>query len=635
MTDENTSITSLSSSEDEGEFKTPARAVVSTPRKRQRDSESPSDLPPSKIRDASGQKEPKEKEEQVENVSLVSVSHEDEEEEGWQKPKRKKKKGKKQATADPPKTNPRRRIKLDLPPPAFLNHPVVMVDRGTGVVKYQNLGPIVHKFWASTVGEILSQRPLGANTWVIGCKSKQQQQKLARTTELAGVHVKCTIPDVKTVGVVKGIPPNTKAESLLPHIKNATKVQRINSRQGGKPTWLVRIEFSTPILPKTVQIGVQEYMVRPYEAPVLTCSTCARLGHTKYKCEKSTPTCRRCGQKNHRAEYCKAAKPHCINCGGGHSAAYQGCPEIEIRQRANTIKAETYIAYSEAIRRAKVQLKEEREAAQKKRVESSVQHDPYWRSETVPTPTPTLTPSPTTKRTYAYAVKARATGGTRTPHKQKTHEKEEATANSKKSTHTKPKSGTSTKSTKSTIETSKPPPTPQTKKRVQILKARSKQVLIRKNLEVKRIENIEKTITDKLSSQFAKQMEELTNKLNAAISTKVNEEVNKRLLKEEELKQIRNKVEHGGGSYRDNFLACTLIAISKARASGDPKELLNVISNALPDQGEPKQSNQSEPNGGLWLLAKYASDTPLSHEEWQTLRHKFNLLTYEEGPTDM
>lgn len=623
---------SSSSAEGEEDFQTPApaaRACTSassvTPRKRTRDSESPKEQPLSK--GPRGQSKSPEKEEDEENKSMDvehaeqknkspdSVFGQDTEEGEWINPQKKRRRNKKAKAESPKRLPPRRKLHFELPPPAFLQHPVVLQDLGTGTIRYRNLGPIVHKFWASTVGDIQSQRPLGPDRFLIGCKSLKQQQKLAATKNLAGVHVHCTIPDVKTVGVVYGIPPTTCAESLLPHIKQAKTTSRLN-RANGSASWAVKIVFSTAILPKTVTIGKQEFVVRPYKAPVLNCSNCAKLGHTHHNCPSKTPTCRYCGRRGHRASTCKAEKPFCINCRGDHSAAYQGCPEMAIRERANEVRSENYLVYSECIRRAKKQIADEKESAkQTKQTMQTLEHDPFWRSETVISPTDTKH----APKSYARAVKASLPQAeSKAPLKK---------AALKQSTTSKPNPPKNkTKFTKTQTKTS----TPQKKKKVQLLREKSRQVLIRRNLERKRIESIEKNIIEKLSNQLSKQIEEMTTKINEDITTKVNEEVKKRLLKEEERQQIKTTLKSEGCSKRENFVACTLLALSKARESGDPNELIKTLKNAFPERSETKQTPpRREKDGSLMLLAKHASDTPLSQAEWNTLKSNFGIPTKE------
>ena len=46
----------------------------------------------------------------------------------------------------------------------------------------------------------------------------------------------------------------------------------------------------------------------------------------------------------------------CINCNGGHSAAFRQCPEMVVHARANVLRSSSYIPFSVALQRARVEL---------------------------------------------------------------------------------------------------------------------------------------------------------------------------------------------------------------------------------------------------------------------------------------
>ena len=58
----------------------------------------------------------------------------------------------------------------------------------------------------------------------------------------------------------------------------------------------------------------------------------------------------------HTHDKCDAATMSCVNCNGCHSAAYKGCPEMLIRQRASTLRSRTYLPYTVAMQRAREEL---------------------------------------------------------------------------------------------------------------------------------------------------------------------------------------------------------------------------------------------------------------------------------------
>ena len=108
------------------------------------------------------------------------------------------------------------------------------------------------------------------------------------------------------------------------------------------------------------------------------------------------PVCPRCGSRGHTPDVCPN-KLCCLNCGGPHSAAYQGCPQQRLRLIANRIRSGTFIPYSEALKRAHVEVEDRKKPLQP--IAETAPHDPFWREE--PTVSRTFEPP---KRSYADAA---------------------------------------------------------------------------------------------------------------------------------------------------------------------------------------------------------------------------------------
>ena len=70
----------------------------------------------------------------------------------------------------------------------------------------------------------------------------------------------------------------------------------------------------------------------------------------------------------------------CINCNGRHSAAFMGCPEVLVRQRASLLRSKNYIPFSVAMRRAREDLKPQAPAPE----QNSVADDCWSRDRTGP-----------------------------------------------------------------------------------------------------------------------------------------------------------------------------------------------------------------------------------------------------------
>ena len=104
-------------------------------------------------------------------------------------------------------------------------------------------------------------------------------------------------------------------------------------------------------------------MVHAYVPPVRRCTTCNKLGHIKAQCRSKVLVCPLC----------------CLNCRGPHSAAYQGCPQQRLRLIANRIRSGTFIPYSEALKRAHVEVEDGKKPPQL--IAETAPHDPFWRVE--------------------------------------------------------------------------------------------------------------------------------------------------------------------------------------------------------------------------------------------------------------
>lgn len=63
------------------------------------------------------------------------------------------------------------------------------------------------------------------------------------------------------------------------------------------------------------------------------------------------------GKGSHSHEQCDAQVLFCVNCNGRHSAAYKGCPEMLIRQRANLPRSNSYIPFNVAMQRTRENFK--------------------------------------------------------------------------------------------------------------------------------------------------------------------------------------------------------------------------------------------------------------------------------------
>ncbi len=247
--------------------------------------------------------------------------------------------------------------------PAFVDHPVVIHDLGGGTARFDKLGPWHRsQLLANAIGAVSSIRPLPSGKWLIGCSTEDQQTKLARLEALpGGVPIGARIPRPVVEGVVGPIPMGGEELRLVRKDLESgghrvAGVTRLNNRKN-EPSMAVKISLEATELPEEVWLGATPYCVQAYAAPVRRCTKCQTLGHTKQQCRSRQSRCSRCGKNTHTHDNCDSKELSCVNCNGRHSAAFKGCPEVLIRQRANILRSKKYLPFNVAMQRARADLK--------------------------------------------------------------------------------------------------------------------------------------------------------------------------------------------------------------------------------------------------------------------------------------
>ena len=267
------------------------------------------------------------------------------------------------------------------PPPTFLQFPVVLQDLGTGTSTFASHVPFTNKtvFRNSNIGPVKSQRLLMSGKFLLGCYDAEQQNRLAAARNLCGIHVKCFIPSNRVEGVIKPVSTRVDINDIINSAPNIISARRLKLKDQ-TDSKAVRITFNAAVLPDEVYLDPQTYVVQPYSPPVLRCTKCNKLGHTKTKCRAPFRTCPACGERNptHIPQECPNPKK-CVNCQGTHSAAYAGCPEVRTREAAGRIRSKAYIPFTVAITRAREQVTVSR--PRQNPPPPPVEPDPYYRQE--------------------------------------------------------------------------------------------------------------------------------------------------------------------------------------------------------------------------------------------------------------
>ena len=201
------------------------------------------------------------------------------------------------------------------------SHPVIIKDKKDGLVRLNKLNPSTKVPFYGITGSVKSVKKLNSVEWQVECHSKEQQQKLLTTNDLAGVSISSYIPTPRSEGIVYGL----KDPLALSHHPDVIKFQVISDTRHAK-TYTTRIVFGKEPLPSTLFSENSEHEVFPYLPPSKRCTKCQSLSHTKRECTNAMK-CSRCGQTHSRAS-CTAPTPKCVNCDGPHSAAYSQCPKV-------------------------------------------------------------------------------------------------------------------------------------------------------------------------------------------------------------------------------------------------------------------------------------------------------------------
>ena len=155
----------------------------------------------------------------------------------------------------------------------------------------------------------------------------------------------CSIPQPTTEGVIRPVPTSIDCQFLVDH-STVKEVRRLTNRDGTQ-SQAIKITYFSAQLPSSIKLDHQEFVVHAYVPPVRRCTTC----------RSKVPVCPRCGSRGHTADVC-SNKLCCLNCGGPHSAAYQGCPQQRLCLIANRIWSGTFILYSEALKRAHIEVED-------------------------------------------------------------------------------------------------------------------------------------------------------------------------------------------------------------------------------------------------------------------------------------
>ena len=118
------------------------------------------------------------------------------------------------------------------PSPIFCDHPVIIDLMQAGHARLRSLDWKMAEILKVAVGAVRTIRPISANKIVVGCDSSHQQLRLTRLTKIGQVGVRCSLPQPKVEGVVRGIPRSVPMDEFLRKVELVSNIARPNPLQG-------------------------------------------------------------------------------------------------------------------------------------------------------------------------------------------------------------------------------------------------------------------------------------------------------------------------------------------------------------------------------------------------------------------
>lgn len=211
-------------------------------------------------------------------------------------------------------------------------------------------------------------------SYVIKLRNKKQIETLKSMTQLDdGFAIKIeNHPRLNSSKCVISCSESTEYSDaeILEELKDQgiTGIRRITrpSREGTDriPTPTIILTIEGTVIPPNVDFGWIRCRTRPYYPSPMLCFECFEYGHTRARCQKTTPTCGHCSgdhantpaQPCQENQYCK----HCKN--DSHPVSSRKCPSYEKENEIQHIMVDSGIGYP-AARRAYEQKYNQRSMA--------------------------------------------------------------------------------------------------------------------------------------------------------------------------------------------------------------------------------------------------------------------------------
>lgn len=291
-----------------------------------------------------------------------NTSTDDTEQDPWNEVRRKRSK-KRKASGSPSWINQDDTI---VPPPPFPspshtqtngNKYVLIITSVNPEIKLGLQNPLkMQRALSESVGTAKHIRSTKNGNLVVECHDKQQWRSLLKKVQIGEWQIRVNVPKSATssIGVIYNVPLDQdildadfctvlKEQKVVKAIR-LTYYDQIEKTR--KPSKSVKLFFSVPSVPKTVDIGFKSYKTKLFVPKPIQCFKCQGYGHMSNEC-RNTQRCIKCGE-NHQNENCKTETHLCINCKGKHMANDKACPVRETMKKTLKIAKEEKITLKQA-----------------------------------------------------------------------------------------------------------------------------------------------------------------------------------------------------------------------------------------------------------------------------------------------
>lgn len=120
-------------------------------------------------------------------------------------------------------------------------------------------------------------------------------------------------------------------------IQKFAKQESENTNLNLVDTGVFVLTFNLPLIPKTINAGINRCDVKMYFPNPRRCFKCQRFGHGKAQCRSMETICGQCSSIEHEPEKCQLPVK-CVNCSENHPSWSRNCPKFKIEMEIQKIQ---------------------------------------------------------------------------------------------------------------------------------------------------------------------------------------------------------------------------------------------------------------------------------------------------------